>query len=105
MHLTQYAVRYLLSAVGDPASYELVDSEVDDVLFVNIHCHSFLASGIVTVMHQRGRMVACDGCDRWYHVACLSGPVGNSPTDECHPTLSAFGRLICRLALVFCKCT
>jgi len=82
MHLTHYAVRYLLSAVGDPASYELVQSEVRPHLAGIVrqqtlsqfpckrHCYCDAPAG--------GRMVACDGCDRWYHAACLSGPVGNS---------------------------
>jgi len=29
------------------------------------------------VGQEGGRMVACDHCDRWYHVACLSKAVGS----------------------------
>ena len=69
-------------SVGDPASYELVPEKVRPHLAAivrqqqtenfpyEVHCYCQGQAG--------GHMVACDTCDRWYHVACLSGAVGTS---------------------------
>jgi len=69
-----------LVCAGYPASYELVadevrphlasivrQQEVTDFPFVR-HCYCDGQAG--------GRMVGCDGCHRWFHLACLSGEVG-----------------------------
>jgi len=68
--------------VGDPATYELLEDEVRAHLATIVreqrlspfpcrrHCYCGEPAG--------GRMVACDSCDQWYHVTCLSRPVGDS---------------------------
>ena len=65
---------------GDPASYELIADKVRSHLAgivrqksvtqfpVAHHCYCNGEAG--------GRMVACDHCDKWFHVTCISGRVG-----------------------------
>jgi len=62
---------------GDPDTYELQPSLVRGHLSemmrqqqvtpfpYQVHCYCQMPS--------RGRMVACDGCDGWFHAICLSG--------------------------------
>jgi len=74
-----FALAYATTVVlgGDPASYELLDEEVRP------HLASMVRQRTVTQFpHRRhcycdgeagGRMVACDGCNGWFHLTCLSG--------------------------------
>jgi len=69
----------MVICTGDPASYEYLESEVRPHLAKIIreerlcnfparqHCYCNAPAG--------GRMVACDHCDQWFHISCLSGPV------------------------------
>jgi len=63
-------------SVGDSATYEFVPKKVRPHLAAivrqqqienfpyEVHCYCQGQAG--------GRIVACDTCDCWYHVACLS---------------------------------
>jgi len=72
---------WLLFSVGDPGSYELIPQTVRPHLahivrqrqVMNfpheVHCYCGGQAG--------GRMVRCDECDAWFHVRCVSGPIGD----------------------------
>jgi len=80
-----FALAYATTAVleGDPASFEFVpeavrphlatmlrENEVKPFPFVH-HCVCDGQAG--------GRMIACDACDKWYHMRCLTTqPRGNA---------------------------